>query len=437
MGAVSLGGAVTDGFLARSALADEVDGVILDAPLSSLRDVIDEGAESRTIPGVGWPIPESLEDAGMLIASLRFGVDYDAVDYTDMAGLFDVPLLTFQSSEDQTVPKAVNDRFMTEGSGKGGQYIVVPDVGHVLSWNADPQAYEQAITDFVATTRVGQGSSGGLSRYSPGILASRSGCAGPGGAVTLVRAPAGHRRQRLEDTRLPGSAVMSASSYGGETSTTSMPRRAVVADPPHGIQELAELGHRAQGPRYRGRVPVAHIDIDGEDTPSHSSRAIVKASERHSSRPRATISVISSCACAARPSSPGRPAPVAAQATCRNGTRALRRLDRRRIGSPGRSGTRTRCRRCRRGRRSGCSTPGPGGRPPGHAVTSGQVTGGPRRGSVDPPAAATVVTAASRSAHERAASPEYISTSPASTTPRSVNPSTRIASEGREPSWGR
>jgi fermentation-respiration switch protein FrsA (DUF1100 family) len=61
-----------------------------------------------------------------------------------------MPLLTFQSSEDQTVPHAVNDRFMTEGSGKGGQYVVVPDVGHVLSWNADPQAYEDTVTQFLA-----------------------------------------------------------------------------------------------------------------------------------------------------------------------------------------------------------------------------------------------------------------------------------------------
>jgi esterase/lipase len=149
MGAVSLGGAMTDGFLAHSALADQVDGVIHDAPLSSLRDVIDANADARTIPGVGWPIPESLEDAAMLIAGLRFGVDYDAIDYTDMAGLFDMPLLTFQTSGDQTVPKAVNDRFMTQGSGTGGQYVVVPDVGHVLAWNADPQAYEQAVTLFV------------------------------------------------------------------------------------------------------------------------------------------------------------------------------------------------------------------------------------------------------------------------------------------------
>ena len=149
MGAVSLGGAVTDGFLAHSTLADEVDGVILDAPLSSLEDVIDANADARTIPGVGWPIPESLENAAMLIAGLRFGVDYDAIDYTDMAGLIDVPLLTFQTSEDQTIPKAVNDRFMNEGSGKGGKYIVVPGAGHVLSWNVDPTAYEQLVTQFV------------------------------------------------------------------------------------------------------------------------------------------------------------------------------------------------------------------------------------------------------------------------------------------------
>ena len=151
MGAVSLGGAMTDGFLAHSALADQVDGVILDAPIEqpARRHRRERRVPRRTIPGLGWSIPEPLEDAGMLMARLRFGLDYDAVDYTDMAGLFDMPLLTFQTSVDQTVPKAVNDRFMTEGSGKGGQYVVVPDGGHVLAWNADPQAYEQAITEFV------------------------------------------------------------------------------------------------------------------------------------------------------------------------------------------------------------------------------------------------------------------------------------------------
>ena len=55
----------------------------------------------------------------MLIAGLRFGVDYDAVDYTDMTGLIDVPLLTFQTSEDQTMPtgceRPVHDCGIREG----------------------------------------------------------------------------------------------------------------------------------------------------------------------------------------------------------------------------------------------------------------------------------------------------------------------------------
>jgi alpha-beta hydrolase superfamily lysophospholipase len=147
LGGTSHGGAVTLGFLARGELARRVDGLILDAPASSFEDVIDEAAEFRSLPVVNQPIPESLEDAAKLAVAFRYGVDYSAVDYTDMSGLIDVPLLTFQGVEDRTVPKAVNDRFMRE-AGAGGTYEVVDGADHVLSWNVDPEAYEQAIEDF-------------------------------------------------------------------------------------------------------------------------------------------------------------------------------------------------------------------------------------------------------------------------------------------------
>ena len=119
MGALSLGGAVTDGFLAHSALADQVDAVILDAPASSLRDSIDEGAESRSFPVVGLPIPESLEDVAMLIAGLRFGVDYDAIDYTGMTDLIDVPLLTFQTDEEPPPPSVPGSVGPARRAGQG------------------------------------------------------------------------------------------------------------------------------------------------------------------------------------------------------------------------------------------------------------------------------------------------------------------------------
>lgn len=149
LGGASHGGAVALGLLAHSTLSRRIDGLILDSPASSLRDVIDEAAESRTLPVVGLPIPESLEDVAAWITSARYQVSFSAIDYTDMKGLVDVPLLTFQGADDTTVPQAVNDRFMREGAGQGGTYKVVPGAGHVQSWNVDPERYEDTVTAFV------------------------------------------------------------------------------------------------------------------------------------------------------------------------------------------------------------------------------------------------------------------------------------------------
>jgi fermentation-respiration switch protein FrsA (DUF1100 family) len=123
--------------------------VILDTPASSLEDIIDEVAEFRTLPVGGLPIPESLEESAQWLTSLRFGVDFSTIDYTDTAGLIDVPLLTFQGSADRTIPPAVNDRFMTKGSGQGGDYVVVEGADHPLSWNVDPAGYEAKVTQFL------------------------------------------------------------------------------------------------------------------------------------------------------------------------------------------------------------------------------------------------------------------------------------------------
>lgn len=149
LGGASHGGAVTLGFLERSSLAGRISGVILDAPASSLRDVIDAAAEFRTLPIGDLPIPESLEDAAMAVVAFRFDVNFGAIDYIDNEGLIEVPLLTFQGTDDQTVPLAVNDRFMRQGSGRDGEYVVITGADHVLSWNVDRDEYEDAIAEFL------------------------------------------------------------------------------------------------------------------------------------------------------------------------------------------------------------------------------------------------------------------------------------------------
>lgn len=148
LGGASHGGAVVLGFLDRGTQTSLVDGVILDAPASSLHDVIDEAAENHTLPVGGLPIPEPLEDVAMWLVSARYGVDYSEVDYTNMAGLVKVPLLVFQGSADKSVPQAVNDRFV-QGAGAGATYVVTPDAAHVASWNVDPRGYDKAVAAFL------------------------------------------------------------------------------------------------------------------------------------------------------------------------------------------------------------------------------------------------------------------------------------------------
>jgi pimeloyl-ACP methyl ester carboxylesterase len=149
LGGASHGGAVTLGFMARSPVAVNVDGLVLDAPASSLRDILDEAAEFRSLPVGGLPIPESLEDVATWFVRLRFGVDFSAIDYISPTDLIPVPLLTFQGAIDETVPEPVSDRLMNEGSGSGGEYVVVPGAEHVLSWNLDPEGYDERVKEFV------------------------------------------------------------------------------------------------------------------------------------------------------------------------------------------------------------------------------------------------------------------------------------------------
>lgn len=154
LGGSGHGGAVVLGFLARGSLASRVSGVVLDSPVASLRDLMDARADLAKAPIIGVGIPESLEEVAVWAVSARYNVDFRAVDYSSIPGLIDVPLLTFQGRVNQTVPLAVNDRFMGEGgSGENGDYVVVPGADHMLTWNVDPKQYDERIGDFLAQVK--------------------------------------------------------------------------------------------------------------------------------------------------------------------------------------------------------------------------------------------------------------------------------------------
>ena len=144
LGGVSHGAAVSLGFLETSALADSIDAVILDSPPADLTSNIDAIGDTRSLPVVGLPIPESLESLAMLITQWRFGLDFDDYDHITAAGGITAPTLVFQGGMDTTVDASVA-RDLVAAMDPGTTLVEQPQAQHVGSWNVDPEAYASAM----------------------------------------------------------------------------------------------------------------------------------------------------------------------------------------------------------------------------------------------------------------------------------------------------
>ncbi|MDA2930374.1 lysophospholipase [Acidobacteria bacterium AH-259-O06] len=136
----SMGGAIITNFLYQSRLAENVRGVILDAPMLNFNASIDLRARQR---GLGLFIA-----VGKIIAGLRFGIDWKALDYLSRADKLAVPILLFHGDADTVVPVETSDALW-----KARPDIViyhrVPCATHIRSWNMNPPKYEAAVHDFL------------------------------------------------------------------------------------------------------------------------------------------------------------------------------------------------------------------------------------------------------------------------------------------------
>ena len=136
----SKGGAIVEAFEHRSSDARYVQALVLDAPLLDLRSVLAFQAQQRSVPGFIATIAER-------IATIRSGLNFDALDQLDLLQPA-IPVLLFHGTSDMTAPIAVSDAFARAHPGIV-TYIRVPNAGHTASWNANPQAYDAALTAFV------------------------------------------------------------------------------------------------------------------------------------------------------------------------------------------------------------------------------------------------------------------------------------------------
>lgn len=144
----STGGAIIVSFMYRSELAEEVSGIVLDSPNLDFGAAVSRGAADRSLPGTGLPIPESLVSIAKFFAELRYGIDFEELDYLSEAAELDEPILVLHGTGDEVIPIEVSRR-LTDMAGANVRLVEFEDAQHVRSWNSDPLRYEGEIARFI------------------------------------------------------------------------------------------------------------------------------------------------------------------------------------------------------------------------------------------------------------------------------------------------
>jgi pimeloyl-ACP methyl ester carboxylesterase len=144
-----MGGAIVASFLEKSPLADRVSGLVFDSPALKLGAMVDARAADTALPLLPFRVPAPLTAGAKLVASWRFGIDWDEIDYLERIGSIRVPVLLFHGSADGTVPVWISD-VAAERLGDLATYVRVDGADHVRAWNVDRSRYEAAIDEFLA-----------------------------------------------------------------------------------------------------------------------------------------------------------------------------------------------------------------------------------------------------------------------------------------------
>lgn len=137
----SMGGAIVTSFLYESSIADRVRGVILDAPMIDFGETVELGAREQNVPSF-------MVGLSKWLGGVRFGLDWEAMDYQTRVDELEAPILLFHGDADRKVPVGSSDA-LAEARPDIVTYVRVADTEHVRTWNTDREAYEGAVRGFL------------------------------------------------------------------------------------------------------------------------------------------------------------------------------------------------------------------------------------------------------------------------------------------------
>ena len=140
---ISGGGGPEASWIMNTNEPDKVDGFIYEAPTFNFIESVKVNGQAR----FPW-LPVSLFDYFIWLSELRFGIDFDSMDYREAVINDDTPMLLFHGDDDEWIPVSLSD-YIAEERTTNIQYLRYENVGHVQAWNADPILYEKTIKDFL------------------------------------------------------------------------------------------------------------------------------------------------------------------------------------------------------------------------------------------------------------------------------------------------
>jgi len=130
----SMGGAVSLQAWDRSGLRGFVRGLVLDSPVLDWRDVL-------TFQGGVRGLPSPVTALALQTVRVRFGVDFDRLDWVTRNRELTAPMLVFASDDDTYVPDGPAKR-LAAARPDLVTLVNVPGADHTRSWNVDQAGYE-------------------------------------------------------------------------------------------------------------------------------------------------------------------------------------------------------------------------------------------------------------------------------------------------------
>ena len=139
------GGGPISSWLGNVGDNSKVKGIIYEAPVINFWESVEVNGAAR----YPW-VPQQLFGYFKIFTEIRYGIDFQNMDFTDNVINSDIPALLFHGDDDEWVPVEMSD-FIAENRDTNFTYIRYENVGHVTSWNADPDNYVYQLETFLSS----------------------------------------------------------------------------------------------------------------------------------------------------------------------------------------------------------------------------------------------------------------------------------------------